>query len=128
MLGDAASLWKTARAAVGRVQDTVSTALENIGGDDEFGAEELESYKEQLAEAQMQHVELSKTLDLRGEPKNTATTSQLRTAVCVSCTRGCRPRHSLACGRCQRARRPRPREPSCSPSRLVAGRSMSTMR
>ena len=64
MLGDAASLWKTARAAVGRVQDSVSTALENIGGDDEFGAEELESYKEQLAEAQMQHVELSKQMRL----------------------------------------------------------------
>ena len=41
------------------MQDSVSNALENIGGDDdEFGAEELESYKEQLAEAQMQHVEL----------------------------------------------------------------------
>ena len=54
MLGDAASLWKTARAAVGKVQDSVSNALENIAGDDdEFGAEELESYKEQLAEAQM---------------------------------------------------------------------------
>ena len=70
MLSDAASLWKSARQAVGntveKMQSNLSNALADLDGAEDAEAleSELVSYKEQLLEAQMQHVELSKQLRL----------------------------------------------------------------
>ena len=67
MLNDTASLWKSAKQAVGsaveKVQTNLSNALADLDGNEGL-EDELESYKEQLLEAQLQHVELSKQMRL----------------------------------------------------------------
>ena len=62
MLNDVMSLWKSAAKAVSgieKVQTNLSNALVDLDGDNEGLENELQSYKEQLLEAQLQHVELS---------------------------------------------------------------------
>jgi myosin heavy subunit len=65
MLSDAISLWKSARQTVGGAVNSMTSALEQLdaSGTEDI-AQELEVYKDQLADAQMQHFELSKQMRL----------------------------------------------------------------